>query len=152
WMGPDSELRAMESTNEKAERGGLSSRAPQRLSLPRKLARKLAFCHVDGRVSSRPPKSGRMRNFPPEKVRRLADKIERHHTPKLGSWLNIAEIEISALSRTTLPDRVGSLDEFRRRCPLGVSRRNEENVVTNWRLTNKNARIKFKRLYPSIEE
>ena len=91
-------------------------------------------------------------NFPPEKARRLADKIERHHTPKHGSWLNIAEIEISALSRTTLPDRVGSLDEFRRRCTLGVSRRNEENVVTNWRFTNENARIKLKRLYPSIEE
>jgi hypothetical protein len=91
-------------------------------------------------------------NFPPEKARRLADKIERHHTPKHGSWLNIAEIEISALSRTTLPDRVGSLDEFRHRCTLGVSRRNEENVVTNWRFTNENARIKLKRLYPSIEE
>lgn len=89
--------------------------------------------------------------FPPEKARRLADKIERHHTPKHGSWLNIAEIEISAFSRTTLPDRVESLDEFRRLCELGESRRNEENVVTNWRFTNKEARVKLKRLYPSIE-
>lgn len=89
-------------------------------------------------------------NFPPEKARRLADKIERHHTPKHGSWLNIAEIEISALSRTTLPDRVESLDEFRRLCELGESRRNKEKAVTNWRFTNEDARIKLKKLYPSI--
>ena len=89
--------------------------------------------------------------FPPDKARRLASKIERHHTPKHGSWLNIAEIEISALSRTTYPDRVESLDEFRRLSTLGVQRRNEECATTDWRFSNDDARNKLKRLYPSIE-
>lgn len=89
--------------------------------------------------------------FPPEKARRLASKIERHYTPKHGSWLNIAEIEISALSRTTYPDRVEGLDEFRRLTKLGVQRRNEECATTDWHFTNEKARTKLKRLYPSIQ-
>jgi len=89
--------------------------------------------------------------FSPEKARRLASKIERHHTPKHGSWLNIAEIEISALTRTTFPDRVESIDEFRRLSELGVRRRNDEHVTTDWRFTNEAARAKLKRLYPSIQ-
>ncbi|MEM9360092.1 MAG: transposase [Pseudomonadota bacterium] len=89
--------------------------------------------------------------FSPEKARRLASKLERHYTPKHGSWLNIAEIEISALSRTTLPDRVESLDEFRRLCEQGAHRRNDEHITTNWRFTAENARTKLKRLYPSFE-
>lgn len=91
-------------------------------------------------------------NFEPEKARRLANKIERHHTPKHGSWLNIAEIEISAVSRTTFPDRVESLEEFRALCGLGEERRNQARMATSWRFTNARARIKLKRLYPSIED
>jgi hypothetical protein len=91
-------------------------------------------------------------NFEPATARRLASKIERHHTPKHGSWLNIAEIEISAVSRTTFPDRVGSLEEFRALCELGEERRNQSRTRTAWRFTNERARIKLNSLYPSIED
>lgn len=87
--------------------------------------------------------------FTPEKAHNLARKIERHHTPKHGSWLNIAESEIAAITKTTLPDRVGSLEEFRRLCELGKERRNQAKLITQWRFTTKDARIKLARLYPS---
>ena len=89
--------------------------------------------------------------FLPEKARRIADRIERHHTPVHGSWLNIAEMEISALSRTTLTDRVKNIDEMRRLCTLGVERRNQAAVTTNWQFSTDKARTKLHRLYPSIQ-
>lgn len=89
--------------------------------------------------------------FEPEKARALAEKFERHHTPKHGSWLNMAEIEISALTRTALPERIGSLEEFRERCRLAVERRNAEGRHTVWQFTNHDARIKLRHLYPSIQ-
>lgn len=89
--------------------------------------------------------------FEPAKARRIADRIERHHTPVHGSWLNIAEMEISALCRTTLTDRVKNIDEMRRLCTLGEERRNQAAVTTNWRFTTDKARTKLHRLYPSIQ-
>jgi len=91
------------------------------------------------------------KTFPPEKARRLADRFERHHTPVHGSWLNIAEMEISALCRTTLTDRVESIDELRRLCTLGVKRRNKAAVTTNWQFSTDDARVKLDRLYPSTQ-
>ena len=88
--------------------------------------------------------------FPPEKARRLAQRFERHHTPKHGSWLNIAESEISALVRTGLPDRVETLTEFRRLLRAVVKRRNQTRSATDWQFTNEKARVKLKSLYPSI--
>lgn len=90
--------------------------------------------------------------FAPEKARALAERFERHHTPKHGSWLNMAEIEISALTRTGLPERIGSLAEFRERCGKAVVRRNEERCRTVWQFTNHQARTKLRHLYPSIQE
>lgn len=87
--------------------------------------------------------------FPPAKARRLAQRFERHHTPKHGSWLNIAESEISALVRTGLPDRIPTQREFRRRLLAVVRRRNEAQISTNWQFTNKDARVKLRNLYPS---
>jgi hypothetical protein len=69
--------------------------------------------------------------FLPEEARRIADRIEHLHTPLHGSWLNIAEMEISALCRTTLTDRVKNIDEMRRLCTLRVERRNDAAVTTN---------------------
>lgn len=89
--------------------------------------------------------------FSPDKARKIADRIERHHTPVHGSWLNIAEMEISALSRTTLTDRVKDIDQMRRLCALGVDRRNNAAVTTNWQFTTEKARIKLHRLYPSTQ-
>jgi hypothetical protein len=88
--------------------------------------------------------------FPPKKARRLAQRFERHHTPKHGSWLNIAESEISALVRTGLPDRVDSLTQFRRCIRAVVKRRNQSKAATDWQFTNQKARVKLKTLYPSI--
>jgi hypothetical protein len=89
--------------------------------------------------------------FPPAKARRLAQRFERHHTPKHGSWLNIAESEISALVRTGLPDRIPTQREFRRRLLAVVRRRNEAQISTNWQFTNKDARVKLRNLYPSTQ-
>lgn len=88
--------------------------------------------------------------FSPAKARRLAAKIERHHTPIHGSWLNIAESEIAALVRTGLPDRIASKKEFRTKLRAVVRRRNKAQVGTNWQFTTKGARTKLKKLYPSI--
>lgn len=88
--------------------------------------------------------------FPPEKARRLAARFERHHTPKHGSWLNIAESEIAALLATAIPDRVESLEHFRAVCDAGKSRRNEKQLTTKWQFTNDDARIKLHSLYPSL--
>ena len=75
--------------------------------------------------------------FSPTKARQLAARFERHHTPKHGSWLNIAESEIAALVRTGLPDRVASEKQFRRQLRAVVHRRNKAQFGTNSQFTTK---------------
>ncbi len=87
--------------------------------------------------------------FPPAQARRLAEKLEIHHTPKHGSWLNVAEIEISVLSRQCLDRRMGSVEELRREVGAWEDKRNERAVEVRWRFTTADARIKLHRLYPS---
>ena len=87
--------------------------------------------------------------FEPAEAKRLADRLEIHHTPKHGSWLNMAEIEISALARQ-LPKRVDSASTFVEACQVLETERNERRVGVDWRFTSTDARIKLKRLYPSI--
>lgn len=89
--------------------------------------------------------------FSPEKARRLAQRFERHRTPKHGSWLNIAESEIAAIVKTGLKPRIESLEKFRTQLQAVVKRRNDSNARTNWQFTNKKARIKLHSLYPSIQ-
>ncbi len=89
--------------------------------------------------------------FEPEKARRIAQRFERHYTPKHGSWLNIAESEIAAILKTSVQDRVGSADEFRTQCSLGVERRNRAGLKTKWQFTTSDARTKLASLYPSIQ-
>ena len=89
--------------------------------------------------------------FEPEKARRLAERFERHYTPNHGSWLNIAESEISAVTRCSIPERVSSKEEFVSHCEAAVKVRNEKGVKTNWQFTKEDSRIKLKSLYPSIE-
>lgn len=89
--------------------------------------------------------------FPPEKARELALRFERHHTPKHGSWLNIAESEISAIVRTGLAERIESRKEFRQQLDSVTKRRNKYHAKTNWQFTNKDARIKLRNLYPSLQ-
>jgi hypothetical protein len=88
--------------------------------------------------------------FPPEEAKRLADRLEIHHTPKHGSWLNMAEIELSALGRD-LPDRVGDRATLERHVQAWRHRRNAAATRADWQFTTKDARIKLRKLYPTIE-
>jgi hypothetical protein len=90
--------------------------------------------------------------FPPAQAKRLADKLEIHHTPKHGSWLNIAEIELSVLSRQCLDRRVPDAATLVREVAAWQERRNAAARPVDWRFTTADARIKLKRLYPSLQE
>jgi len=90
--------------------------------------------------------------FPAAEARRLARKLELHYTPKHGSWLNMAEIELSVLSRQCLDRRIGTLAELEREVAAWQATRNASAVGINWRFTTADARIKLKRLYPSIPD
>jgi hypothetical protein len=87
----------------------------------------------------------------PEEARRILRRIEFVHTPKHGSWLNIAEIELSLLSRLGVAKRVSSKAELEKQIESYQTRRNAKQAKVNWQFTTKEARIKLKRLYPSIE-
>src|SRR4051812_6174225 len=89
--------------------------------------------------------------FAPEEAKRLADRLEIHHTPKHGSWLNMAEIELSALGRD-LPDRVGDRATLERHVQAWQQRRKAAATTADWQFTAKDARIKLRKLYPTIEE
>jgi hypothetical protein len=90
--------------------------------------------------------------FPPEEARRLAERLEVHHTPKHGSWLNIAEIELSVLGRQCLDRRIGSVKELRKEVAAWERQRNRAYGTVDWQFTTKDARKKLKRLYPSFQE
>jgi hypothetical protein len=90
--------------------------------------------------------------FPPAEAKRLADKLEIHYTPKHGSWLNIAEIEFSVLSRQCLDRRVPDVPTLVREVAAWQDRRNAAARPVDWRFTTADARIKLKRLYPSFQE
>jgi hypothetical protein len=89
--------------------------------------------------------------FEPEQARRIAERIEVHHTPKHGSWLNVAEIELSVLSRQCLDRRIESVDELREELEPWYEERNDRAIGVKWRFTTADARIKLRRLYPAIE-
>lgn len=90
--------------------------------------------------------------FPAEEARRLTKRLEIHYTPKHGSWLNMSEIELSLLGRQCLSGRISSREEVQTRIQAWQERRNLSRSPINWRFTTDDARIKLKRLYPSIEE
>jgi hypothetical protein len=90
--------------------------------------------------------------FPPAEAKRLADKLEIHYTPKHGSWLNIAESEFSVLSRQCLDRRVPDAATLTREVHAWQERRNATARPVDWRFTTADARIKLKRLYPSLQE
>ena len=87
--------------------------------------------------------------FEPARARRIAEKLEWHYTPKHGSWLNMAKIELAALSKPCLGRRIGSAEELEREVLAWAEERNEAQVGINWRFTTAEARIKLRRLYPS---
>lgn len=88
--------------------------------------------------------------FEPEEARRILDKLEIHYTPKHGSWLNMAEIEFSILSRQCLDRRIPDQETLRQEIDAWVRARNNHPTPMEWRFTTEDARIKLKRLYPTI--
>ena len=89
--------------------------------------------------------------FPPERARRIAERIEWHYPPKHGSWLNMAEIELSVLSRQCLDRRIGRRDELEAAVGAWQAERNQRGVEVRWHFTTADARIRLHRLYPSLE-
>ncbi len=87
--------------------------------------------------------------FAPAEAKRLTDRLEIHYTPKHGSWLNIAEIELSVLGRQCLDRRIGDDETLIREVAAWEKARNSADAVVNWRFTTTDARIKLKHLYPS---
>ena len=88
--------------------------------------------------------------FEPSEARRILDKLEFCHTPKHGGWLNMAEIELSVLSRQCLDRRIPDFESLEQQVTAWQSQRNEEETWIDWRFTTQDARIKLHRLYPSI--
>jgi transposase len=88
--------------------------------------------------------------LPAEEAKRIADRLEIHYTPKHGSWLNMAEIEFSVLSKR-LPGRLANLPCLSRHCTAIQCERNRRGAGVDWQFSAGKARIKLKRLYPSIE-
>ncbi len=88
--------------------------------------------------------------FDAETARHLANRLEIHYTPKHGSWLNMAETELSVLCRQCLDRRIDSKEKITKEVATWESERNSREVTINWQFTTADARIKLKRLYPSI--
>ena len=88
--------------------------------------------------------------FEPAEARRLLDRLEFHYTPKHGSWLNMAEIEFSLLSRQCMRDRMPDRTYLTREITAWVNNRNSIKREMNWRFTTDDARVKLKRLYPTL--
>ena len=88
--------------------------------------------------------------FEPSEARRLLDRLHIHYTPKHGSWLNMAEIELSVLSRQCLDRRIPDKGTLEMEVAAWQSRRNTAEAKVDWRFTNDKARIKLKRLYPTL--
>ena len=89
--------------------------------------------------------------FEPEEARRLAERIEWHYTPKHGSWLNMAEIELSVLARQCLDRRIPCRATLAREVAAWEARRNAAGVKADWQFTTADARVKLRKLYPTIQ-
>lgn len=89
--------------------------------------------------------------FDPIEAKRLTDRFAWPYTPKHGSWLNIAEIEFSILARQCLSRRIDNVDELRREVKAWETARDAAETKTNWQFTTTDARIKLRKLYPSVE-
>lgn len=89
--------------------------------------------------------------FAPAESRRLVERLEIHYTPKHASWLNVAEMELSVLARQCLDRRIPDWETLCREVAAWVARRNAAVMKVDWQFTTADARVKLKRLYPTIE-
>jgi len=90
--------------------------------------------------------------FKPEEAKKLWDRFEFIYTPKHGSWLNMAEIELNVLMGQCLSRRIDTIEKVKSETAAWEHERNNKNAKINWRFTSDNARIKLKRLYPTFDE
>lgn len=88
--------------------------------------------------------------FTPQRAKSIKDRLEIVYTPKHGSWLNIAECELSVMSRQALKKRFASAEELNAQIKAWASKRNQKQRGVNWQFTTKDARIKLSRLYPTV--
>ncbi len=86
--------------------------------------------------------------FEPAEAKRIADRFEIHYTPKHGSWLNMAEIELSHLNRQCLNRRIGEISDMANEVEAWTKERNNKKIIADWQFTTEDARIKLRRLYP----
>lgn len=89
--------------------------------------------------------------FEPDEAKRIWDRFEFVYTPKHGSWLNIAEIELKVLHSQCLSRRIDNIEEIRRQVMAWQEHRNNKNAKVNWQFRKENARVKLRRLYPTID-
>jgi len=89
--------------------------------------------------------------FEPKKARRLAERLEIHYTPKHGSWLNVAEIELSVFTKQCLDRRIPDMATLQREAKAWYRKRNTNQKAVDWQFTTEKARVKLKRLYPQIQ-
>ena len=89
--------------------------------------------------------------FEPAEARRIAQRLEIHYTPKHGSWLNMAEIELGVLARQCLDRRIPDAEVLAHETEAWQDRRNRDTIRVDWRFTTEDARIKLKSLYPSSQ-
>jgi DDE superfamily endonuclease len=89
--------------------------------------------------------------FPPQQARHILTRLEFHYTPKHGSWLNQAEIEISIIERGCLSRPVGDMETLERRVKALEEERNARHATIEWQFTNRQARVKLKKLYPVVK-
>jgi hypothetical protein len=89
--------------------------------------------------------------FPAERARALARRLELHYTPVHGSWLNVAEVELSVLARQCLDRRIGSAEQLRAEVAAWARERNADQSRVVWRFTTADARIKLRHLYPQFK-
>lgn len=95
-------------------------------------------------------KSSLYEAFEPAEAKRIADKLEIHYTPKHGSWLDMAEIELGILARQCLSRRIDNIEQLKDEVAAWQVIRNAAEAKVNWRFTTEDARIKLRKLYPSI--
>lgn len=95
-------------------------------------------------------KSSLYKAFVPSEARRLLDKLEFYYTPKHGSWLNMAEIELSVLNRQCLNRRISDRETLIKEVKAWEQQRNQNSSPVDWQFTTEDARVKLTRLYPSI--
>lgn len=88
--------------------------------------------------------------FSPEEAHRIANRFEWHYTPKHGSWLDMAEIEIGIMSRQALEKPLPDMESFKKQVSTWTQERNASGSKVNWQFTTQDARIKLKRLYPTV--